>query len=126
VQNHISFNAAGGTIRGIHAEPCDKCVSVVTGMAFGSWVGIRARSTFGTVFTAVIDPSKAFFVPRGVGNAFQSLEGNPAYVCLVHDHWSADAQRQYTSRSLADETVPIDGSIPLEQAELAYKERVHY
>ena len=41
VQNNISFNAARGTTRGIHAEPWDKFVSVATGRVFGAWVDLR-------------------------------------------------------------------------------------
>ena len=48
-----------------------------------------------TVFTAELDPSRAVFVPRGVGNAFQTLEPNTAYTYLVNDHYSPDAD--YTS-----------------------------
>ena len=80
-----STNAAG-TTRGIHAEPWDKFVSVATGRIFGAWVDLRDGPTFGTVFTAELDPSRAVFVPRGVGNAFQTLEPNTAYIYLVNDH----------------------------------------
>lgn len=125
VQNNISFNANRGTTRGIHAEPWDKYISVATGSVFGAWVDLRQGSTFGRVFTAVIDPSTAIFVPRGVGNAFQSLEGNTAYTYLVNDHWSAEAQAQYTFLNLADETAAIDWPIPLEDAELSDKDRSH-
>ncbi|GAA4776915.1 bifunctional dTDP-4-dehydrorhamnose 3,5-epimerase family protein/NAD(P)-dependent oxidoreductase [Citricoccus nitrophenolicus] len=125
VQNNISFNASRGTTRGIHAEPWDKYVSVATGSVFGAWVDLRQGSTFGRVFTAVIDPSAAIYVPRGVGNAFQSLEDNTAYTYLVNDHWSAEAQAEYTFLNLADSTAAVDWPIPLEEAELSDKDRAH-
>ncbi|MBB5749574.1 sugar nucleotide-binding protein [Micrococcus sp. TA1] len=125
VQNNISFSTAPGTTRGIHAEPWDKYISVATGSVFGAWVDLRQGSTFGTVFTAVVDPSIAVFVPRGVGNAFQSLEDNTAYTFLVNEHWSAEAKAQYSFLNLADETVAIDWPIPLDQAELSTKDRDH-
>jgi dTDP-4-dehydrorhamnose 3,5-epimerase/reductase len=125
VQNNISFNATRGTTRGIHAEPWDKYISVAAGSVFGAWVDLRAGSTFGAVFTAILDPSTAIFVPRGVGNAFQCLEDGTAYTYLVNDHWSAEAQDQYTFLNLADETVAIDWPIPLVEAELSEKDRVH-
>ncbi|QCU77559.1 NAD-dependent epimerase/dehydratase family protein [Citricoccus sp. SGAir0253] len=125
VQNNISFNAARGTTRGFHAEPWDKYISVATGSVFGAWVDLRAGSTFGRVFTAVIDPSVAIFVPRGVGNAFQSLEEDTAYTYLVNDHWSAEAQAKSTFLNLADETVAIDWPIALEEAEVSAKDRTH-
>ncbi|MET0700773.1 MAG: dTDP-4-dehydrorhamnose reductase [Mycobacterium sp.] len=123
VQNNVSFNDAVGTTRGIHAEPWDKFVSVATGRIFGAWVDLRAGPTFGAVVTAELDPSRAVFVPRGVGNAYQTLAPDTAYTYLVNDHWTADAV--YTSVNLADETVAIDWPIPLERAELSAKDRAH-
>ncbi|GAA5229554.1 sugar nucleotide-binding protein [Arthrobacter cryoconiti] len=125
VQNNISFNKKAGTTRGIHAEPWDKFISVATGKIFGAWVDLREGESFGAVFTAELDPSQAIFIPRGVGNAFQTLEDNTAYTYLVNDHWSADAQDQYTFLNLADETAAIAWPIPLEQAELSEKDRAH-
>ncbi|GAA2411483.1 dTDP-4-dehydrorhamnose reductase [Mycolicibacterium llatzerense] len=123
VQNNVSFNDAAGTTRGIHAEPWDKFVSVATGRIFGAWVDLRDGPSFGAVFTAELDPSRAVFVPRGVGNAYQTLEADTAYVYLVNDHYSFDAQ--YVSVNLADETLAIEWPIPLERAELSVKDRTH-
>lgn len=123
VQNNVSFNENAGTTRGIHAEPWDKFISAATGRIFGAWVDLRDGPTFGTTFTIEMDPSRAVFVPRGVGNAFQTLEPNTAYIYLVNDHYSPDAQ--YTSLNLADETVAIDWPIPLDRAELSAKDRDH-
>ncbi|MEV4988416.1 bifunctional dTDP-4-dehydrorhamnose 3,5-epimerase family protein/NAD(P)-dependent oxidoreductase [Pseudarthrobacter sp. LMD1-1-1.1] len=125
VQNNISFNEKAGTTRGIHAEPWDKFISVATGRIFGAWVDLRQGPTFGAVFTAELDPSQAIFIPRGVGNAFQTLEDTTAYTYLVNDHWSADAQGQYTFLNLADETVAIEWPIPLSEAELSDKDKAH-
>ncbi|ALJ19062.1 sugar nucleotide-binding protein [Microbacterium sp. No. 7] len=123
VQNNISFNDAVGTTRGIHAEPWDKWVSVATGRIFGAWVDLREGPTFGTVFTAELDPSRAIFVPRGVGNSYQTLEPNTAYAYLVNDHWSPDAE--YSFLNLADETAAIDWPISLAEAELSAKDAAH-
>jgi dTDP-4-dehydrorhamnose reductase/dTDP-4-dehydrorhamnose 3,5-epimerase len=125
VQNNISFNETAGTTRGIHAEPWDKFISVATGKIFGAWVDLREGPTFGAVFTSEMDASQAIFIPRGVGNAFQTLEDNTAYTYLVNDHWSADAQGQYTFLNLADETTAIPWPIPLGQAELSDKDKAH-
>ncbi|PND54889.1 dTDP-4-dehydrorhamnose reductase [Mycobacterium sp. ENV421] len=121
VQNNVSFNSSAGTTRGIHAEPWDKYISVTTGRIFGAWVDLRDGPTFGTVVTAEIDPSRAVFVPQGVGNGFQTLEPNTAYTYLVNDHYSPDGV--YTSLNPADATIAIDWPIPLEQAELSAKDR---
>jgi len=125
VQNNISFNATAGVTRGIHAEPWDKYISVAAGRVFGAWVDLREGDSFGATFTIEIDPSVAVFVPRGVGNAFQALEEGTAYAYLVNDHWSRDAQSEYTFLNLADATAAIDWPIPLDRAELSDKDRAH-
>ena len=125
VQNNISFNQAPGVTRGIHAEPWDKYISVATGRVFGAWVDLREGDSFGAVFWHEITPEVAIFVPRGVGNAFQTLEAPSAYTYLVNDHWSAAAQSQYTFLNLADETVAIPWPIPLAEAELSAKDLDH-
>ena len=123
VQNNISFNDAVGTTRGIHAEPWDKYVAVATGRIFGAWVDLREGPTFGAVFTAELDPSTAIFVPRGVGNSYQTLEPDTAYTYLVNDHWSPDAT--YTFLNLADETAGIAWPIPLDEVEISAKDKNH-
>ncbi len=125
VQNNISFNDAVGTTRGIHAEPWDKFISTAVGSVFGAWVDLRAGTSFGTVFTAELDPSTAIFVPRGVGNSYQTLEPNTAYTYLVNDHWSAEKVEEYSFLNLADETVAIDWPIALDDVELSEKDRAH-
>lgn len=125
VQNNISFNATIGVTRGIHAEPWDKYISVATGRVFGAWVDLREGPSFGATYYCEIDPSVAVFVPRGVGNAFQALEENTAYTYLVNDHWSADAQSEYTFLNLADETANIPWPIPLSEGELSAKDEAH-
>lgn len=123
IQNNISFNDAAGTTRGIHAEPWDKWVSVATGRIFGAWVDLREGPSFGAVFTTEIDPSRAIFVPRGVGNSYQTLEPNTAYTYLVNDHWSPEAS--YSFLNLADDAVAIDWPIPLSQVEISEKDLRH-
>ena len=123
VQNNISFNDEVGVTRGIHAEPWDKFVSVATGRVFGAWVDLREGPSFGTVYTTIIDPGVAVFVPKGVGNSYQTLEPNTAYTYLVNDHWSPDAE--YTFLNLADETVAIDWPISLDKAILSDKDLAH-
>ena len=123
VQNNISFNNEVGVTRGIHAEPWDKFVSVATGRVFGAWVDLREGPSFGSVYTCEIDPSVAVFVPRGVGNAYQTLEPNTAYTYLVNDHWSADTQ--YTFLNLADETANVPWPIALTKAILSDKDKAH-
>ena len=123
VQQNISFNPVAGTIRGIHAEPWDKFVSVATGRIFGAWVDLREGESFGSVFTTEVGPGQAVFVPRGVGNAYQTLEPQTAYTYLVNDHWSPEAS--YTFLNLADETADIPWPISLDQAEISDADKAH-
>lgn len=124
VQNNISFNESRGVTRGLHAEPWDKFISVGSGSVYGVWCDIREDSpTFGKVFTASIDPSKAIFVPRGVANGFQTLEDDTVYTYLVNDHWRPDAQ--YSNVSIFDESLEINWPIPLDQATISDKDKNH-
>lgn len=123
VQNNVSFNDAVGTTRGIHAEPWDKWVSVATGRIFGAWVDLREGPSFGAVYTTELDASRAIFVPRGVGNSYQTLEPNTAYTYLVNDHWSPDAS--YSFLNLADETAAIEWPIALSDVEISPKDLGH-
>lgn len=125
VQNNISFNAQRGVTRGVHAEPWDKYISVATGSVFGAWVDLRPGKSFGEVFTCVIDPGKAVYVPRGVGNSFQALEDGTAYTYLVNAHWSAELKSTYTFVNLADPALGIEWPIPLGQATVSEADLNH-
>ena len=126
VQNNVSFNAERGVTRGVHAEPWDKFVSVATGSVFGAWVDLRQGSeTYGRVYTTRLDPSRAIYVPRGVGNSFQALEDGTAYTYLVDAHWSAALKGTYTFVSLADPALGIDWPIPLSEATLSEADKRH-
>jgi dTDP-4-dehydrorhamnose reductase len=123
VQNNVSFNARRGTTRGIHAEPWDKLVSVTTGRVFGAWVDLREGPSFGTTFHTEIDAGVAVFVPRGVGNSYQTLEDETSYSYLVNEHWTPGVA--YPALDLADETAAIPWPIPLEIAEMSHKDRAN-
>ena len=123
VQQNISFNGDVGTTRGIHAEPWDKFVSVATGRIFGVWVDLREGASFGTSVAIEMGPDRAVYVPRGVGNGYQTLEPDTAYAYLVDAHWRRDAEYQHVN--LADETLAIAWPIPLAEAELSEKDRNH-
>lgn len=123
VQQNVSFNTRRGATRGIHTEPWDKLVSVASGRVFGAWVDMRSGPTFGTVVTMEIGPDRAVFVPRGVGNSYQTLEDATSYSYLVNDHWRAGAP--YPALDLADPALAIDWPIPLSECEISEKDRHH-
>jgi len=120
VQNNMSFNAKRGTTRGIHTEPWDKFVSVANGRAFGAWVDMREGESFGAVHTVELDPATAVFVPRGVGNSYQTLEDGVTYSYLVNEHWRPATP--YPALDLADPTAAIAWPIPLAEAEISDKD----
>jgi dTDP-4-dehydrorhamnose 3,5-epimerase len=78
-----------GAIRGIHAENMNKLVGVVTGEVFGAYVDLREDSpTKGVVFTTILTKGKQVFVPKGVGNSFQSIsEGPTQYLYCFDEEW---------------------------------------
>ena len=123
VQLNVSFNAARGVTRGLHAEPWDKYVSLATGRAWGAWVDLRPGDTFGRVVTAELTPARAVFVPRGVANGFQVLEDDTAYVYLVNGYWNA--REDYVFVSAGDPQLGIPWPVPLSQAVMSDADRAH-
>ncbi len=123
VQNNFSFNKDPGVTRGLHAEPWEKFISVANGKVFGAWVDLRAGSNFGKVYTTEITPAKAVFVPRGVANAYQTLEPNVTYTYLVNEHWYPDAK--YVSLNLFDPRLEINWPMPQQQALVSDKDKAN-
>jgi len=123
VQHNVSSNTTRGVTRGIHAEPWDKLVSVVAGRAFGAWVDLREGPSFGATFHVEIGPDTAVYVPRGVGNSFQTLEDGTVYSWLVNEHWQPGGDA--ANLTLGDPTAAIPWPIPLAEAELSDKDRGH-
>jgi dTDP-4-dehydrorhamnose 3,5-epimerase len=121
VQNNVSFNSDRGVTRGIHTEPWDKFVSLATGRIFGAWVDMRQGESFGATFCIEMDTSVAVFVPRGVGNSYQTLEDATAYTYLVNEHWRPGIT--YPALALDDPTVAIPWPIPLAEAIISEKDQ---
>ena len=125
VQHNVSFNAEAGVTRGIHAEPWDKLVSVITGRVFGVWVDLREGPTFGATVTHELTAETAVFVPRGVGNGFQTSVPDTAYSYLVNDHWSPAMRDRYTFVNLADPSLAIEWPLPLATERLSPEDSSH-
>ncbi len=125
VQHNVAWNARAGTTRGFHAEPWDKLISVATGRVFAAFVDLRDGPTFGTLLTGEVDPSVAVLVPRGVANAYQTLDDGTAYTYLVNDHWSPDTGEQSAYVNLADPQLAVRWPIPLADAALSDADRTH-
>ncbi|MFJ2617899.1 sugar nucleotide-binding protein [Glutamicibacter sp. NPDC087344] len=125
VQNNVSFNAFRGTTRGLHAEPWDKYISVLSGKIFGAWVDLRPGAGFGTVYTATVGPDSALFIPRGVANGFQTLDPDTVYSYLVTEHWTEQARSNYSYVNLADPTLGINWPISLDEAIISEADLKH-
>lgn len=121
IQNNFSYNAQKGAIRGLHAEPWEKYISMAHGKVFGAWVDLRKGDSFGKVFSMEITPEVAIFVPRGIANGYQAIEDNVTYTYLVNDHWSPEAK--YASVNLYDPALNIQWPISQDQATISDKDK---
>src|SRR5687767_5564959 len=125
VQNSISYNKEAGVIRGFHAEPWDKYISVVSGKVFAAYVDLRKGDTFGKVATVEITPTKTVYLPKGVANSFQTLEPDTYYLYSVNAHWSADNYDEYCFANLADPEIGVKWPIPLEKSIMSERDKNH-
>ena len=123
VQNNVSYNAAVGVTRGIHAEPWEKYISPAHGRVFAAIVDLRAGDGFGRVETFDLTPERAIFVPRGCGNSFCTLEPHTVYSYLVNDHWSPGLT--YPAVDLFDADLAIAWPLPAEQMVISDKDRAN-
>lgn len=120
VQQSVSYNKESGVTRGMHAEPWEKYISVISGKAFGAYVDLRPGKNFGKFVTVQLNPTKAVFLPRGVANAFQTLTPDVYYSYLVNAHWSPGGK--YQSVNLKDPEINIDWPINLNDAIISDKD----
>jgi dTDP-4-dehydrorhamnose 3,5-epimerase len=125
VQNNLSYNKEVGVIRGFHAEPWDKYISVVTGRVFAAFVDLRKGDSFGKVVTVEITPNVAVFLPEGVGNSYQTLEPDTYYLYGVNAHWSADNYDKYCFANLGDPDIGVKWPIPLDKAIMSDRDKNH-
>lgn len=79
-----------GVIRGMHAEDMNKLVGVVSGKVFAAYIDLRENSSsFGQSFHIILEVGTQVFVPKGVGNGFQSLSEFPSqYLYFFDQEWS--------------------------------------
>lgn len=120
-QHNVSYNAAVGTTRGIHAEPWDKYVSPASGRVFSAIADLRPGPTYGLVEVFELGPGQALYVPRGCGNAFCTLEPHTVYSYLVNGLWSAQAR--YVAVDLFDPQLAVPWPLPRERLVISEKDR---
>lgn len=105
VQSNVSFNSTTGVLRGMHAEPWNKLVTIVSGEAFLAWVDIREGENFGKTHYLTMLPGQAVFVPTGVANGYQTLRANTVYSYLVDSFW--EANKEYVGIDPIDSALAI-------------------
>ena len=124
LQNNVSLSRKG-VLRGLHAEPWDKYISVAdNGRVLGSWVDLREGDSFGHVYQMIIDASKGIYVPRGVANGFQVLSDTVSYSYLVNDYWALDLKPKYAFVNYADPALGIEWD-DVEHAEVSEADKNH-
>lgn len=125
VQNSLSYNKQAGVVRGFHAEPWDKYISVVTGKVFCAYVDLRQGQSFGKVVTVEINPNVAVFLPQGVANSFQTLVADTYYLYSVNAHWSADNYDKYSFVNLADPDINVPWPLSLDKSIMSDRDKNH-
>lgn len=124
LQNNVSLSRKG-VLRGLHAEPWDKYISVAdNGKVLGAWVDLRDGDSFGNVYQTIIDASKGIYVPRGVANGFQVLSDTVSYSYLVNDYWALDLKPKYAFVNYADPTLGITWD-DVDNAEVSEADKNH-
>ena len=124
LQNNVSLSHKG-VLRGLHAEPWDKYISVAdNGRVLGAWVDLRAGDSFGHVYQTIIDASKGIYVPRGVANGFQVLSETVSYSYLVNDYWALELKPKYAFVNYADPTLEITWD-DVDNAEVSEADKRH-
>jgi dTDP-4-dehydrorhamnose 3,5-epimerase len=92
--------SAPGVLRGFHAEPWDKLVYVVRGLAFAAIADIRPDSqTFGQACSFLLGDGPdgeriRLFISEGLANSFCTLGDGPTdYIYDVGDYWRPDIEK---------------------------------
>ena len=125
IQNNISYNKEIGVTRGFHAEPWNKYISVISGEVFAAYVDLRQGPTFGKVVTININPNITIYLPKGVGNSFQTIRTNTYYSYLQDDHWSAEKYIDYLFVNLADPDIKVKWPIDLKNSIMSERDKSH-
>lgn len=122
VQWNISDNIRPGIIRGIHGEPWDKYIHVISGEVFSAIVDLRPDSaTFGQHKTFTLSQNNALFVSKGFGNAYQVLKAPCSYGYLVNAHWKAGIP--YPAVNYQDPELQIQWPLPIGADDVSEKDQ---
>jgi dTDP-4-dehydrorhamnose 3,5-epimerase len=113
-----------GTLRGFHAEPWEKLIHVARGEAFAAIADLRGDSpTAGKVWTGTLDHTRALFVTRGLGNAYQALADPTVYAYLVSEHWRQGVT--YPAVAWDDPDLAVEWPITDDRLSLSARDRTN-
>lgn len=112
-------------LRGLHAEPWDKYISVADEEKFLVLGLIFVKGRALVIPTKLLSmPQKGIFVPRGVANGFQVLTDKMAYTYLVNDYWALELKPKYAFVNYADPALGITWE-NLAEAEVSEADKHH-
>lgn len=123
VQINVAYNKERGVARGFHAEPWDKYISVTNGRIFVAYVDLRKGPYFGKMVTQEVDNNKAVFIPKGVGNSYQTLTEDVYYIYSVNDHWRAESYGSYPAINMNDPELKVSWPIALDKSIVSERDR---
>lgn len=86
MQQNIAVSRRGA-IRGVHAEPWDKWITIALGSVFVAIVDLINRPTYGQVYTRILKQGEGLLIRRGLGNSYQALADDTVYIYGVNGRW---------------------------------------
>jgi dTDP-4-dehydrorhamnose 3,5-epimerase len=99
-QCSVSFNALGGTLRGLHyqAPPCEevKIVRCTSGAIFDVIVDLRPDSpTYTTHYSVILSSHnrRMLYIPRGFAHGFETLENDTEVLYQMSEFYEPELSR---------------------------------
>lgn len=123
VQHNVSSNARVGVVRGIHAEPWAKYLSVAAGRVFAAIVDLRTGPDFGRLQTFDLTKASGLYIPEGCGTSFCTTEPHTVCSYLCAGEWSPNID--YLAVNPFDPAVGIPWPFPREQLICSVKDEAH-
>ena len=117
---NFSETVGRGVLRGIHAEPWDKYITIGKGEIYVAYVDLRKGPNFGQVEQFSLAEGQAVYIPQGCGNSFQVLSDWAFYTYLVTDYWQPEVN--YPSVHPFDPKLGINWPVSQEQSLLSDKD----
>lgn len=102
-----------GFMRGIHADTVNKFITITRGEVFAAFVDLREGDSFGVLETVTVTPAVGVYLPKGVGNSYQTQVDDLQYTYLEDQRTSSAPS---TNVKLDDPDLAIAWPIPIADA----------